>query len=163
MSLLPSLTPSFTGCTTAEEVDCGNDSFYVSTTNNIILPIAVSETDLSVTYDFGIAITAKPIIKVSGPAKAKIKYRIYSDAADAVESDFELPDLEHHEQATDLMNRIIRITATHESRFVRKFRFLSIELPDQVYILTAGGIPTSSRASSQCQRRQPSRPSPEGP
>ena len=163
MSLLPSLTPSFTGCTTVEEIDCGDDSFYVSTTNGIILPNAVRKTDLSITCDFGVAITAKPIIKVSGPAKSKIKYRIYSDAADAVESDFELPDLEHHEQTTDLMNRIIRITATHESKFARKFRFLSIELSDQVYLLKAGGIPISSQASSPRQRRQPSRPSPEDP
>ena len=158
ISLLPPITISFTGCTTVEETSCGNDSFFVSTTNNIISPNVISKTESSITYDFGNVITAKPIIKASGPAKAKIKYRTYSNAADAVESAFELPDLEHHERATDLMDRIIRVTATYESEFTRKFRFLDIELSNKVDILKAGGVPISSQASFPHQRGQPSKP-----
>ena len=153
----------FTGCTSIKHISCKDDSFYITTTNNIILPKVVARTETTATYDFSQIIVAKPVIKVSGPAKAKIKYRTYSNAADAVESVFELPDLNPHEQATDLMDRIVLITAAHESKSVRKFRFLVVELSDNVDILRTWAVPSSSQASYPHQQARPSRSSREDP
>ena len=136
------------GCTTVEDIDCGNDSFCHGQSSGMIAPRSVTRTDSALSCDFGEVITARPVVKVTGPAKSKIKYRTYSNAADAVESAFELPDLDCHEQATDIMDRLVLITATHEGKAARKFRFLDIELSDQVDILRTGGMSISSGASS---------------
>ena len=118
----------------------------------MILPTVVTQTETTLSCDFGRIIAAKPVIKVTGPSKAKIKYRTCSSAADAVESEFELPDLELHERATDLMERITRNTATHESKHVQNFRFLVIELSDNVDILRTGAVQTASSGAS-CPHR----------
>ena len=153
MALLTIVLTGVIGCVEIKENCYATESFCATTTGSLILPKAVTQTPTAITCDFGSIITAKPVIRVSGPAKAKIKYRTYSNAADAAESVFELPDLNHHERATDLMDRIVRITATHESKFVRNFRFLDIELSDRIDILKIGAmaIPSSSQAS--CPRQ----------
>ena len=159
LSALYPMTAFFTGCTTVEQTECGYDSLCATTTGDTILPTVVTQTKMTLSCDFNGIITAKPVIKVTGPAKAKIKYRTYSSAADAVESEFELPDLELHERATDLMERTTRITATHESRDVQNVRFLDIELSDKVDILRIGAIqPVSSAASCPHRQAQPSKP-----
>ena len=161
LTLISALVPvaiGFIGCTTVRQIDCGNDSFCSTTTGDMIVPNVVAKTEKTISYDFNKIIFAKPVIKVSGLAKAKIKYRIYSNAADAVESVFELPDIDPREQATDLMDSIARITATYESPYARKFRFLDIELSDEVDILRTGAIPISSEASSPHQQSQLSKP-----
>ena len=150
---------SFSGCTNVTHVDCGYDSFCSTATSDMITPTVVTRTKTTLSCDFNGIIAAKPVIKVTGPAKAKIKYRTYSSAADAVETEFELPDLELHERATDLMERITRITATHESKIAQNFRFLDIELSDDVDILRIGAIKTvSSEASCPHRQVQPSKP-----
>ena len=144
--LLPALftaTASLTGCTSVEQIECGYDSLYATAPDDIVTPAVVTIAKTTLSCDFNRIIAAKPVIKVTGPAKAKIKYRTYSNAADAVESEFELPDLELHERATDLMERVTRITATHESKDVQNFRFLDIELSDNVDILRIGAKPAS--------------------
>ena len=143
----------FYGCTNVKYINCGYDSLC-STASGVI-----ARTKTTLSCDFQRIIAAKPVIKVTGPAKAKIKYRTYSNAADAVESEFELPDLELHERATDLMERITLITATHESKNVQNFRFLDIELLDDVDILRTWAIQTASSEAS-CSHRQarPSKP-----
>ena len=161
------LTPaaaSFSGCTSVTHVDCGYDSLCSTATGDMITPTVATRTRTTLSCDFGRIITAKPVIKVTGPAKAKIKYRTYSNAADTVESEFELPDLELHEQSTDLMERITTITATHESKHVHNFRFLDIELSDNVSILRTEAMQAASSAAS-CPHRQAgsSKPSPGGP
>ena len=143
LSALFTATTSFTGCTSVEQIECGYDSLYSTATGDIMPPTIVTQTETTLSCDFSKIITAKPVIKVTGPSKAKIKYRTYSNAADAVESEFELPDLELHERATDLMERITRITATHESKDIQNFRFLDIELSDNVDILRIGAKPAS--------------------
>ena len=149
----------FSGCTSVKHIDCGYDSFCSTASGNTITPTVIARTQTTLSYDFHSIIAAKPVIKVTGPAKAKIKYRTYSSAADAVESEFELPDLELHERATDIMERITRITATHESKDVQNFRFLDIELLDDVDILRTWAIETaSSEASSPHRQARPSKP-----
>ncbi len=152
--MLTLVAAPFSGCTNVKNIDCGYDSFCSTTTSDMIKPTVVTRTQTTISCDFNRIISAKPVIKVTGPAKAKIKYRIYSNAADAVESEFELPDLELHERSTDLMERITRITATHESKQIRNFRFLDIELSDNVSILRTGAVP-SSEASCSHRRAQP--------
>ena len=155
---------SFSGCTNVSHVDCGYDSFCSTATGDMIAPAAVTRTKTTFSCDFNRIISAKPVIKVTAPAKAKIKYRTYSSAADAVESEFELPELELHEQSTDLMERIALITVTHESKHIRNFRFLDIELSDDVDIIRTWAIePVSSEASFPHRQAQPSRPWPEDP
>jgi hypothetical protein len=137
----------FSGCTSVKHIDCGYDSFCSTASGNTITPTVIARTQTTLSYDFHSIITAKPVIKVTGPAKAKIKYRTYSDAADAAESVFELPDLSCDNKGTDLMDRIVLITATHQSKHARKFRFLDIEMSNGVDILRTGGISISSQAS----------------
>jgi len=159
LSVLFPMTAFITGCTTIEQIECGYDSLGATATDDMMLPTAVTKTETTLSCDFGRIIAAKPVIKVTGPAKAKIKYRTYSNAAGAVKSEFELPDLELHEQATDLMERTTRITATHESKYMQNFRFLDIELLDDVDILRIGAIQTSSsEASCPHRQAQPSKP-----
>ena len=145
----------FYGCTNAKYINCGYDSLCSTASGDVITPTVIARTKTTLSCDFHRIIAAKPVIKVTGPAKAKIKYRTYSNAADAVESEFELPDLELHERATDLMERITRITATHESKDVQNFRFLDIELSDDVDILRTGAraVQTASSEAS-CPHRQ---------
>ena len=157
-------TASFFGCTNVQHIDCGYDSFCSTATGDMITPTVITRTQTTLSYDFNKIISAKPVIKVKGPAKAKIKYRTYSNAADTVESEFELPDLELHERSTDLMERITRITATHESKYILNFRFLDIELSDNVDILRTAAIKTaSSEASSPHRQAQSLKSSPGGP
>lgn len=144
----------FFGCTNVMNINCGYDSFCSTTTSDMITPIVVTRSKTTLSCDFNRIITAKPVIKVTGPAKAKIKYRIYSNAADAVESEFELPDLELHERSTDLMERIIWITATHESKHIRSFRFLDIDLSDNVNILRIGAVAAQASSEASCPHRQ---------
>ena len=158
LSALFSITAFFTGCTTVEQIECGYDSLCSTATGDVTLPTVVTQTETTLSCDFNRIIAAKPVIKVTGPSKAKIKYRTYSNAADAVESEFELPDLELHERATDLMERITRITATHESKDIQNFRFLDIELIDDVDILRIGAMEASSEASCPHRKAQPSKP-----
>ena len=158
LSALFSIAALLTGCTTVEQIECGYDSLCSTATDDMEAPTVVTRTKTTISCDFNRIIAAKPVIKVTGPAKAKIKYRTYSNAADAVKSEFELPDLELHERATDLMERTTRITATHESKHVRTFRFLDIELSDDVDILRTGARPASSEASCPHRQAQPSRP-----
>ena len=162
--MLPLAAAPFSGCTSVEHIDCGYDSFCSTSTGYVIMPAVATRTRTTLSYDFKRIIAAKPVIKVTGPPKAKIKYSTYSSAADAVESEFELPDLELHERATDPMERIVRITATHESMHIRNFRFLDIELSDNVDILRTGAIQSLSSSGASCPRRQvqPSKPWPEG-
>jgi len=149
----------FYGCTSVEHIDCGYDSFCSTASGDTITPTVIARSKTTLSCDFHRIIAARPVIKVTGPVKAKIKYRTYSNAADAVESEFELPDLELHERTTDLMERITRITATHESKDVQNFRFLDIELLDDVDILRTWAIQTASSEAS-CSHRQarPSKP-----
>lgn len=146
---------SVAGCTTVEQSNCYDDSFCVEPTDGMILPTTVTSTDCAVRFDFGEVITARPVITVTGPAKAEIRYRTCGDAAGAVESAFKLPDLDYHEKASDIMDRLVMITATHESKEVRKFRFLDIELSKGVDILRTGGMPPSSQASSPRRTARP--------
>lgn len=156
LSALFPMAAFLAGCTTVEQIECGYDSLCATAFDDMILPTVVTKTETTLSCDFDRIISAKPVIKVTGPAKAKIKYRTYSNAADAVESEFELPDLELHERATDLMERTTRITATHESRNVQNFRFLDIELSNNVDILRTGAIqPVSSEASCPHRQAQP--------
>lgn len=135
------------GCTSVENIDCGDDTLVAEPAAGMILPKAVTRTGSTVSCDFGEVISACPVIEAKGPAKAAIKYRTYSNAADAAESVFELPNLSCDDKATDLMDRIVLITATHQSKYARKFRFLDIELSNGVDILRTGGISISSQAS----------------
>lgn len=158
------------GCTTVENIDCGNGSFCAEPAGGMIFPEVVSKTGSTVSCDFGRVITARPVIRVTGPAKTEIKYRTCSNAADAAESAFELPDPGYHEQAGDLMGRIALITATYESTSVRKFRFLDIELPEATDILKVGARAvtcrndsSTCRAASPHQQGQPSTPWQEDP
>ena len=149
----------FYGCTNVKYINCGYDSLCSTASGDVITPTVIARTKTTLSCDFQRIIAAKPVIKVTGPAKAKIKYRTYSNAADAVESEFELPDLELHERATDLMERITLITATHESKNVQNFRFLDIELSDDVDILRTWARKTaSSEASCPHRQDQPSKP-----
>lgn len=143
LSALFLMAAFFAGCTTVEQIECGYDSLCATASDDMILPTVVTKTETTLSCDFSRIISSRPVIKVTGPAKAKIKYRTYSNAADAVESEFELPDLELHKRATDLMERVTRITATHESKDVQNFRFLDIELSDNVDILRIGAKPAS--------------------
>lgn len=159
LSALFPLATFFAGCTTVEQIECGYDSLCASASGDMTLPTVVTKTETTLSCDFNRIIAARPVIEVIGPAKAKIKYRTYSDTAGAVESEFELPDLELHERADDLMERITRITATHESKYIQNFRFLDIELSDDVDILRIGAIQTiSSEASCPHRQAQPSKP-----
>ena len=152
-------TASFHGCTHVKDIDCGYDSFCSTATGETITPAIVTRSGTTLSCDFSRIISANPVIKVTGPAKAKIKYRTYSSAADAVDSEFELPDLEFHEQSTDLMERTTLITATHEAKETRSFRFLDIYPSDNVNILRTWAVqPASSEASCPHRQAQPSRP-----
>ena len=155
---------SFHGCTGIQYDNCGYDSLCATAAGDAIAPAVVARTGTTLSCDFGGPVSARPVIKVNGPSKAKIKYRTYSNAADTVESEFELPDLDLHEKATDLMERITRITATHESRQVLNFRYLDIELSDDVDILRIEALRTvSSEASSPHRQSRSSKPWPEDP
>ena len=158
LSELLAASVSFTGCTSVEQIYCGYDSLCSTASGGMVAPTIVTRSEKTLSCDFGKIISARPVIKVTGPAKAKIKYRTYSNTVDAAESEFELPDLELHERATDLMERITRITATHESSVIQNFRFLDIELSNDVDILRTGANPTSSEASCPHRRDRPSRP-----
>lgn len=160
ISTLALAATTFSGCTSVTNVDCGYDSFCPTAAGNLTMPTTITRTSTTLSCDFGKVIAARPLIEVTGPAKAKIKYRTYSSAAGAVESEFELPDLELHERVTDLMERTIRITATHESKHIQDFRFLDIELSSNVDILKTGAIQTTSSAEDSCPHRQarPSKP-----
>ena len=141
------ITAIAVGCTTVEYTDGGDDTLRAEPAAGMILPKSVARTESTISCDFGEVVTAWPVIEVRAPAGSVIKYRTYSDAADAAESAFVLPELSRDERATDLMDRIVLITATHQAKHARKFRFLDIELSNGVDILRTGGMPSSSRAS----------------
>jgi hypothetical protein len=141
------ITAVAAGCTTVEYADGGDGTLLAEPAAGMILPKSVERTESTVSCDFGEVVTACPVIEAKGPAGTAIKYRTYSDAADAAESVFELPDLACDDKATDLMDRIVLVTATHQAKSARKFRFLDIELSNGVDILRTGGMPISSQAS----------------
>ena len=140
---------SLGGCCHVETIDGGDDSLCAEPGDGMICPETVTRAGSVICCDFGRTITARPVIEAKGPVKSTIRYRTCSEAADAVESAFELPDPNYHEQASDLMDRIVLITATHESKSARKFRFLYVEPADGVDILRTGGMPVSSAAPSR--------------
>lgn len=119
----------------------------------MIVPKTVTRSESAISCDFGEVIAARPVIEVKGRPKSRIKYRTYGNAADAVDSVFEIPDLSYREKATDLMERIVLITATHESETLRKFRYLDIELSGEADVLRTGGMPPSSAAASSLRPR----------
>ena len=122
----------------------------------MIVPKTVARSGSKVSCDFGEVVAARPVIEVKGRPKSRIKYRTYGNAADAVDSVFEIPDLSYREKATDLMERIVLVTVTHESKTLRKFRYLDIEPSDGADVLRTGGIlPSSAAASSPHPRDRP--------